>query len=299
MILRREELSIFTSKRISFWNFWAFLILSAIHLSACQGLLYHPTDFVYTEPTKLKPPPEELWIPQTETEKIHAWYFKTSKTSRGLIIHFHGNAENLTSHVRGMHWVVDEGFDYLIFDYRGYGKSDGTPSPKHSVQDGLTVVGYARDRFPKSPLILFGQSLGGNVALRTAIEAKALGIPLAAVAVEGSFSSYKHAATSVLSKSWITWPFQPLGWLFLSDTYAPQKRIHELSPDVPLLVIHGERDHIIELSLGEEIFAQAKEPKEFWRVSDAGHLECFWSEEGMKLRKDFIAYLKKWTKASR
>jgi fermentation-respiration switch protein FrsA (DUF1100 family) len=264
-------------------------------------MLYHPSSLSYVDIESLKPRPEEIWIPVGENEKLHAWYFKAKiasakklsipSRSKGLVLHFHGNAENLSTHFRQMRWIVDEGYDYLIFDYRGYGKSPGVPLPCGTVEDGLAMINYVEKRWPKVPHILIGQSLGGIIALRTAIEAKARKFSIHALVIEGSFSSYEDAGAFVLSKSWLTWLFQPMAYLVLSDQCAPKGRIKELAP-IPLLVIHGTDDSTIGLKLGEDVFNEALPPKDFWRVEGAQHL-AFFGEEDSEYRKKLIDYLEK------
>ena len=78
----------------------------------------------------------------------------------------------------------------------------------------------------------------------------------------------------VLSRSWFTWPLQWIGWLVMCDSWAPKGRIGEISP-IPLLVIHGDMDFLVELKMGERIFAEAKEPKEFWKIHPGGHTDIF------------------------
>ncbi len=246
-------------------------------------------------------PPERLGVhPQEksiEVEKgivIHGWYFSSTHGARqkakGLIIFFHGNAQNLTSHYANLVWILKNGYDFFIWDYRGYGKSNGEPTPQNTVQDGIQIIKTLAQEDPQLPLIIFGQSLGGAIAMSAVIRLQHQ-IPIAAVVIDSSFASYKAAARSVLSQRWITWLFQPLTYIVLSDTYAPNGYIQEISP-TPLLVMHGNLDQIIDYKLGMDIFKQAKEPKEFWTIENGQHIDSFWNH-GKSYQEKFLKYLDK------
>ncbi len=254
------------------------LILMASSLStSCSSLLYHPTFIEHFPPEKMNLHPEPLWIRSGNGNFLYGWYFHTTsqKTPKATLIFFHGNAENISSHYLALTWILSKGYDFFIFDYGGYGRSQGSPSPESTLSDGKSVLRKIYDKDNKIPIVLFGQSLGGAVALRTAIEMKNE-IPIQLIVVDSSFLSYRGAARSVLASHWITWIFQPLSYLLFSDSTAPVERVQELSP-IPLVVIHGEKDQIIDISLGEEIFRLAKEPKEFWRVPNGTHIDSFWN----------------------
>ena len=211
---------------------------------------------------------------------MNGWYFFGDKPKiKATIVFFHGNGENLSTHFRTLTWLLDYEFDYFIFDYEGYGKSDGEPTPKGTVADGFAAVHYIEQRFPGRPIIFFGQSLGGAVALETALtlpDRKKLKL----VVVDSTFSSYKKAARSIMSQHPLTWALQLLSFVAFSDSYAPGDRIAELSP-IPLVVIHGTEDKMISFELGKEVFELAKEPKEFWVVEGGRHTDALWGYDGI------------------
>ena len=252
-----------------------FLSFMALALPSCSGLLYYPSGQLFVDPARFQLKPEEVFFSSANGSKLFGWYFpsRVTKKPKATVVFFHGNAENLSSHYLNLLWLIDYPFDFFIFDYQGYGRSEGEPSPERTVQDGRAALAYAHSRDPKRPLVVFGQSLGGNVAMRTAIETKAE-LPIKMVAVDSTFASYRSVGRRVLSRSWITWPFQWIGWLALSDAHAPDGRIGELSP-LPLLVIHGKQDRVVEFELGEDVFAQGKDPKEFWPIPSGGHTDVF------------------------
>jgi hypothetical protein len=120
---------------------------------------------------------------------------------------------------------------------------------------------------------VFGQDVGGPIGIVAAARAGARGIH--AVAVEGSFLSYRDVARRDLSNGWLTWAFQyPVAYLFFSDGVSPGSSLDKIG-DIAFLSIHGDADRIIPIEDGRELFDAFPGPdKEFWSVP-AGHLEIF------------------------
>lgn len=260
-------------------------------LSACSSLLYFPSQGQYYNPAKIPLAYDDVFITNKEGQKIHAWYFHSQGPSKGTFLFFHGNAENLTSHFIGLYWLPAQGYSYLIFDYPGYDKSDGSPTPESTVTAGKEVLRWLAQHKGDDPLYIYGQSLGGNIALRVTLDMKNE-IPIKAVIIDGSFLSYKRAGRAVLAKNWITWIMQPLTYLVLSDKYAPRK-IEDLPP-IPLLVIHGENDPVVPVSQGKDLYARAKEPKQLWLLPKGSHGDSFFTEDGAYRQKllDYLNSLK-------
>lgn len=251
------------------------LILSCVFaLSGCMSVLYSPRvgPMMFYSPEKLGYKPTDLETKDAEGNKIHAWLFP-SKTgpSRGTVIHFHGNAENLTSHYAMMVWLTDAGYDYVIFDYPGYGLSSGEPTAKNTVEAGEAVMRMVHSEWDSRPLIIYGQSLGGMVAQKAVVDMKGK-IPMCDVILDSTFSSYKSVTRRKLSQFWITWLLQPLAYVLMSDSQAADPA--DISP-IPVLVIHGDADRVVEFPNGEKLFERLKEPKEFWRIPGSGHGQTF------------------------
>jgi uncharacterized protein len=96
------------------------------------------------------------------TGNLHAWHINAKqRPPKALIIHFHGNAENISTHYRSMLWLVDEGYDVFTFDYPGFGKSKGRPEVENSMAAGQAVIRFAKEQFKDARQILYGQSFGG------------------------------------------------------------------------------------------------------------------------------------------
>lgn len=282
------------------------IFMSLLWLCGCNHLLYYPTRVKYVDPAQLSYTPQEITVNTEAGEKLVGWYFvgkqlakQKTEGKRPTILFFHGNGQNISSHFYALYWLLDEGYDYLIFDYPGYGGSEGEPTPKSTVESGRLFYQWLKaHKRAVGPLVIFGQSLGGAVAMRTAAD-----LPqdedLCLVIVDSTFASYQGVAKSVLSRHWSTWPIQWLPYLVLSDTYAPKSYIEQISP-IPLVVAHGKNDKVIEYKHGEEVFRLAREPKEFWPLEDGEHIDLFHhAKEGQPTRARFLRSLNQYCQRER
>lgn len=239
--------------------------------------------------------PRDFFIPvYTETTDpfLHAWYFPAqSKVKKGLVVHFHGNGQNLTTHFLFMSWITDFGYDYLIFDYRGYGASSGESANQQStVEDGQAVFRYVAENFKGTPVIAFGQSLGSNVLVRTLQELNKRNhtaqLP-AFVVLDSSFLSYQEAASSVLGQKWFLYPLKPFAYLLLSDEWSADEEL-EHTPPLPALFFHGTADITINYALGKKNFERWPGPKVFSTQEGGGHTSAFSEKHFVESRSVFL-----------
>lgn len=251
------------------------LLLLVFANFGCNHLLYPAEREAYIQASYLKPVPTDLSISVNEHEKIHAWHFAAqSKIKKGVVLHFHGNGENLTTHFQFFAWMTQFGFDYIIFDYRGYGASSGDQATQEkTVQDGLVAFKYIKENFKDQPLIAIGQSLGSNVLVRTLQELKPEMYP-ELVVLDSSFISYKAAARSVLKQKWFLYPIVPLTYLAITDDYSANTNI-EKTPILPALFFHGTADNMISAELGKENFDLWRGPKNLILNEGGVHIAAF------------------------
>ncbi|HEX7928110.1 MAG TPA: alpha/beta hydrolase, partial [bacterium] len=156
---------------------------------------------------------------------------------------------------------------------------------------GVAAIRYAQGRKDVDPerLVVFGQSLGGAIAISAVARAGLNGIR--AVVVEGTFDSYQAVVRRILARGWLTWPFQyPVAWMFFSDSFSPRDDLPRLA-SVPLLVVHGEADRTVPIEAGRALYdAFSGQDREFWSVPAAGHMEIF-GVPGSPWRDKLVAYL--------
>lgn len=269
------------------------MAVTLIFLTGCSSLLYYPTRTLYVDTKKLERAPQEHKIVSEDGEQIVLWHFspKDPADSKGLIVFFHGNGQNLSAHFYYLYWILEQKYEFVIFDYPGYGISSGTPSPANTVTSGKAVMRWAKAQRPNLPISVFGQSLGGAVALRTAVEVKTE-IPIRTIILDSTFQSYQRAGQTVLAKSWVTWLFQPLSYILLSDTYAPKGQLQKLN-GISFLVLHGDKDDVINIELGEELFKDLPGPKEFIKIPGAAHTQALVGSDPREVRSQFLRALEK------
>lgn len=268
-------------------------IAITLFLTGCTQEFFFPTHKLYRRPEELGIKSEWLKFPSGDGTEITGLLMKTSLQSpRGVIVQFHGNGENMTSHFMFSYWLPAQGYDVFIFDYRGYGASNGSPSLKGAIDDGIAAINYVlkRNDLPQG-VAIWGQSLGGALSVASLCQGHFRdNSRIKAVILESTFDSYVDMADDVLSRSWLSWPLQwPLSRLLISDQYAPKRLMKDL-PRVPILVIHGDHDSVVPYRFGKRLFQKTLSPKTFWRVKGGGHLETF-TRFGSKFKPRLIRFL--------
>lgn len=234
----------------------------------------------------------ELQLPSRDGTQLAAWHFQSKLPPKALVVQWHGNAENMTSHYMFLGWITDEGYDLLTFDYRGYGSSAGRANVDGVYQDALAMIEHA-ERIAaekKLPLVFVGQSLGGSLMLRALQEIHPTSLKL--IVVEAAFYSYQEIAREKLASFWLTWPLQWLAYPLTTDRYKPGgEGLKKLPSGVPVVLIYSEDDPIIPIHHGEKIFSDLREPKQFWSYPDRGHVAGLFVEDG-RLRKKLLQEMK-------
>lgn len=264
------------------------LICLATSLSACANMLFYPEHKMVRTPADVGIEYEDVYFNSADNTLLHGWFLPAVGEPRGSVLFTHGNAENISTHLASVYWLPARGYNVFLFDYRGYGLSQGTPSLEGAVMDFNAALDklLARQSAQHLPIIVFGQSLGGAIAIYgTAVSPAKTSIN--AIIVESTFASYRELTQDKLSNFFLTWPFQyPLSFL-MPDDYSPIHVVQQL-PAVPLLVIHGDADQIVPIEQGKALYAAANEPKQFWEIPKAGHIQAFRSEA---YRDKLILYL--------
>ena len=260
-----------TYRRIKWAVRIAFLIgLAIILLMGCDGCFYFPSrEIVYT-PETFRLDYEEVRFKTSDDVELWGWFLKAQGPPKGTVLHFHGNAQNISTHIVESYWLPRYGYNVLLFDYRGYGKSEGRVTRAGTVKDSHAAVDYllSRDDVDPKRLVMFGQSLGGAVGLAVAAERP----EIAAMVVDAAFGDYRRVATRHARNALL---FEPLAALLvkllISKGYDPIDLLDRLPPR-PLFVIASGDDKICYADLSRELFEAAKEPKQFWLVEGAPHL---------------------------
>ena len=196
----------------------------------------------------------DVWLDTPDGVRIHGWFVERPG-ARLVTLYLHGNAGNITHRYQQIHEITAAGSSILMLDYRGYGKSAGRPSERGLYTDAETAYDHLlKTGYRSGQIVLHGESLGTAVAVDLAARRSC-----AAVILEASFTSARDVAGTVL----------PLLGPLLIWNFDSQRKIGGIH--APVLFLHGDRDEIIPLRLGQVLFAAAREPKSFWLIPGAGH----------------------------
>lgn len=225
-----------------------------------RRLMYFP-DTVRTEPASLGlVDVEERVIDTPDGAKVIAWYAK-ARPGQPTILYFHGNAGSLAVRYDRVRKFQAAGRGMLMMTYRGYGGSTGKPSEAANVADaGLAYDLLLRQGVRPEDIILFGESLGSGVAVQLAAAR-----PVAGIILDSPY-------TSMVATASLHYPWLPVRWLLL-DRYETMRYIGRIR--APLLVLHGERDSVVPVSMGRAVFAAAPEPKEIVTFPEAEHIQHY------------------------
>jgi hypothetical protein len=201
---------------------------------------------------------EDVFFPSTDGTPLHGWYVPR-KEPRGVVLFCHGNAGNITHREEIIRRLRDvSGATVFIFDYRGYGRSQGKPSGKGVLADARAARAWLarREAVAENRLILMGESLGGALAVDLAAEKGARGLIL------------ESAFTSLADVGAYHYPWFPVRLLVRTrlDSLAKIQRYHG-----PLLQSHGDADTIVPFKFGRRLFDAANEPKQWITVPGADH----------------------------
>jgi fermentation-respiration switch protein FrsA (DUF1100 family) len=259
-----------------------------LNITGCTGFFFQPLKEHVFDPATVGFSYRDVNFEAADGTALHGWFFPAEGEQRGSLLFLHGNAENISTHFANVAWLTGAGFDVLAFDYRGYGRSSGSPDLAGLHQDAAAALEslIAQPEADPDRIAVLGQSLGGAVALGAVAESPHKG-RLRALVVEGAFSDYRALAREKLAAFWLTWPLQwPLS-LTIDNRYSPKAAAGALSP-LPLLIIHGEEDDIVPPAHGDMLFEAAGEPKAIWRLPETGHIQAFATIE---MRERLAAYL--------
>ncbi|MBI2320942.1 MAG: alpha/beta hydrolase [Chloroflexi bacterium] len=204
---------------------------------------------------------EEVWLTASDGVRLHGWFVPGPRDLVWLWLH--GNGGNISHRVENIAFIQRRlGASVFIFDYRGYGLSEGRPSEDGLYRDADAALAYLRIRpdLDARRVVLFGRSLGTAVAVDLAARERVLGLIL------------ESPLTSIPGLARALYPFLPLEPL-LRTRYDALAKIGRVA--APLLVIHSRDDEVIPYQQGQALFAAAREPKRLYTLTGARHNDTY------------------------
>lgn len=207
---------------------------------------------------------EEAWFETEDGKRLNGWFLPGS-AGNPLVLFFHGNAANISHRVENLDHLHGMGFPVFIFDYRGFGLSEGWPTSEADLRrDARGALAWLAQRGWKPwQMIYFGGSMGAAVAVDLALEACPAGIVL-----ESPFTNLAEIARQTTPITYYLF-----GWWSIESGFDNLNRIGRLQ--APLLIFHGDRDAIVPLEMSQRLFARAREPKALVVIPGAGHSDVY------------------------
>jgi len=204
---------------------------------------------------------EDSYFTTEDGKTLHGWFFPGEK-AQPVILHFHGNAGNISHRLDLAQMFLRKGLSTFLFDYRGFGKSEGRPNEEGLYRDGMAAYEYLVQKKGIVPgnIVLHGHSIGAAVAVEVALKRS-----IRSMILESAFTSTKDMAKTIALFALVS-PVLPAN-------YNNLEKIRRVP--VPKLFVHGDRDEIVPFSMGQKLFEAAADPKFFYPVKGGGHNDVF------------------------
>ena len=263
------------------WS-WILLLVIAGYLLIClllylfqSGMMYHPVKEIYQTPAALGLEFEEVAFISQNGSEITGWYVPANG-AKATVLFSHGNAGNISGRLETLRILNSLNLNVLIYDYQGYGNSEGKSSEETTYQDAMAAWDFLNQnkQIPAAEIILMGRSLGGAVSAWLASKTKP-----AALILESTFTSAEELAAEL-------YPIFPVRLLMKFD-YPTAEYLKEIS--TPLLVAHSKEDQLVPYHHGKELYEIASQPKTFLEViGDHGSSHVVTGEDYISAIENFV-----------
>jgi len=197
---------------------------------------------------------KSFYFKTEDGRKLNAWLLKsTTERPKASVFALHGNATNINIHHQNFADLTKHGFQIFIFDYSGFGYSEGNATRKNALEDAFSAFQFFEnlDEVKNTPKIIYGQSFGGNLAIPLATRNQQ---KIEGLVIEGTFMNVKNIANSVIPV---------FEGLIISNNYNNRQNLKNFKK--PILNIHRKEDKVVNLKLGKQILKNANQPKEFYK----------------------------------
>lgn len=240
-------------------------------------MVYHPQSKIFATPAEVGLQYGDVRFHTEDGISLHGWLVPADSSTL-TVLYFHGNAGNISGRLETIQLLHQLGLNVFIFDYRGYGKSEGKPTEEGTYKDAAAAWRYLVDerKVAESNIIVMGRSLGGAVAAWLAARHD----PAAAI-IESTFTSAADLGADI-------YPWLPVRWM-LKYEYRTLEYIKEI--DAPVFMAHSRDDRVVPFQHGRTLFEEANEPKTFVELRGS-HASAF-LETGEKYREELKQFLGK------
>ena len=225
-----------------------------------RNLLYLPSDNNYQN-DKIEFNYDEIFIEINEEIKLKSWLIKKDFKKFKTLVIFHGNAGDLSNRIYKLNELYKLDINILLISWRGFSGNKGSPTEQNLYQDAETVVKWLNEKkVSNKQIILYGESLGSGVAVELGKKNN-----FNSIILESPFTSIENSAK-------IYYPYLPVK-ILLKDRYDSINKIQMIS--TPIFIMHGEKDDVVPISMGRELFKKANSPKHSYFTADDDHMMEF------------------------
>jgi uncharacterized protein len=260
---------------------WKWIVAAAVIYSGLLALLYLVQRSVQYFPERRRTTPrmvglseaEEVTLGTADGEQVIDWHVPAHE-DHPVFLYFHGNGGSLRWREERFRALIADGSGLVALSYRGYGGSSGRPTERGLITDAAAAYAFAIARYPVERIVLWGESLGSAVAIALAAEN-----PVGSLVLEAPFTS---AADVGALHYW----FVPVR-RFMKDQFRSDLRVTKVM--APILMIHGENDFVVPITLGKRLYGLIQAPKRFVSVAGAGHNDL--GVRAVAAAKQFISEL--------
>lgn len=220
-------------------------------------ILFCPDKEVVYTPDHFSLNPEHSWV-NSNGKKLSLWYFRSKIQTKKHVIYFHGSKGNKSHYLKGINCLCKTNANVVIFDYQGFGHSEGKALIRNSIIDAVNIHDYVASTYKLNPenINLFGYSYGGAVAIEVANQRK-----VNAILIESTFSSLNEIACEK--------------YPFLSNFLVSKKLLNSKSRlkslNIPLIVAYAEKDNVVPVKNSLKLYSEANDPKHLFEIKGAEH----------------------------
>lgn len=250
---------------LPFGKWFTWLAIAAVCLWALGNLFTGPLQHWFIFRPKVLPqdfryqfeaPFEELFIEAPRRGRLNALWFRAAAPAKGVVLYFHGNAGSLERWGHLHHFFTRQGYDFLVYDYRGYGKSTGPRNQAILYEDAMAFYRFARQHYAPHQILLYGRSLGSVFASRVAAEH-----PARMLVLETPF----YSLTDLF---YTYYPFLPRAF-YLRYRFSNARSLRKVQ--IPVVIFQGTDDLIVPYRCAARLQKVLKPSDHFYTVPGAGH----------------------------
>jgi len=251
---------------------WLVLALSVFYNTGCtslSSLLFYPQTQYLHQPAQFGLEAEYINIKTADQETLASWFVKSKIAAKGTILFLHGNGENISTHINSIAWLPQHGYEVFLLDYRGYGRSTGTSTLPSALSDIEDAHRWLSNRDTTLPLFVFGQSLGGALAITYTANYNPKLLKIDGLISESAPASWPQIAREVMSGHWLTWLLQ-LPASLMPGEYDAEDHIANIS-SIPILLMHSKQDSVVGFQHSEQLLEVSSDNTQ-WLETQGGHI---------------------------